>query len=113
MRDTDVRRGSPALMVMSTLETSGPQPGYGIARPIEPISQDQLIAQYGTLTPVLLKRVQEGSIAIHRGVSEPNRRARFPKLTRAGRRQIEKRFQPWGKAAAVRARWVFPMGESV
>jgi len=113
MGDTDARQGTPARMIVSTLDTTGPQPGYGIARPIEPITQDQLIAQYGTLSLALLKRVQEGSIASHWDVSEPNRRARFPKLSRAGHRQIEQQSQPWEKAAAVRARWFFPTEESV
>jgi len=100
------------MLVLRTLERE-PLHGYGIARRIEQVSQDQLVVQYGTLYPALLKLVQEGFIASDWGVSENNRRARFYKLTRAGRRQIEQQSQPWEKAAAVRARWFFPTEESV
>src|SRR5215475_14771783 len=104
MGEKEVRQGTLALMVLKTLESMGPLHGYGIARRIEQISGDQLIVQYGTLYPALLKLVQEGYIASEWGVSEDNRRARFYKLTRAGRRQVERESQRWGKAAAILAR---------
>lgn len=108
MGDNDVWQGTLALMILKTLESMGPLHGYGIARRIEQISGDQLIVQYGTLYPALLKLVQEGYIASEWGISENNRRARFYKLTRAGRRQIEKKSQRWEKAAAILARFVAP-----
>jgi PadR family transcriptional regulator PadR len=100
-------------MILRTLESMGPLHGYGIARRIEQISGDQLIVQYGTLYPALLKLVQEGYIASEWGVSDNNRRARFYKLTRAGRRQIEKELQRWEKAAAILARFSSPAEESL
>ena len=60
---TDVWQGTLALMVLRTLETLGPLHGYGLARRIEQVSGDQLIVQYGTLYPALLKLEQEGYIA--------------------------------------------------
>ena len=113
MGDNDVWQGTLALMILKTLESMGPLHGYGIARRIEQISRDQLIVQYGTLYPALLKLVQEGYIASEWGVSENNRRARFYKLTRAGRRQIEKESQRWEKATAIVARFVSPTQESL
>jgi len=113
MGDNDVGQGTLALMILKTLESMGPLHGYGIARRIEQISRDQLIVQYGTLYPALLKLVQEGYIASEWGVSENNRRARFYKLTRAGRRQIEKESQRWEKATAIVARFVSPTQESL
>jgi PadR family transcriptional regulator PadR len=113
MGDNDVWQGTLALMILRTLESMGPLHGYGIARRIEQISGDQLIVQYGTLYPALLKLVQEGYIASEWGVSDNNRRARFYKLTRAGRRQIEKELQRWGKAAAILARFSSPAEESL
>jgi len=95
-------------MVLKTLESMGPLHGYGIARRIEQTSGDRLIVQYGTLYPALLRLEQEGYIASEWGVSDNNRRARFYKLTRAGRRQVEKESQRWEKATAILARFVSP-----
>lgn len=108
MGNADVWQGTLALMILKTLESMGALHGYGIARRIEQISRDQLIVQYGTLYPALLKLEQEGYIASEWGVSDNNRRARFYKLTRAGRRQLEKESQRWEKAAAILARFVSP-----
>ena len=87
---TDVWQGTLALMVLKTIETMGPLHGYGIARRIEQTSGNLLSLNYGTLYPALLKLEQEGSIASEWGVSENNRKAKFYKLTRAGRRQLRK-----------------------
>lgn len=113
MGDNDIWQGTLALMILKTLQSMGPLHGYGIARRIEQISGEQLIVQYGTLYPALLKLVQEGYIASEWGLSDNNRRARFYKLTRAGRRQIEKESQRWEKAAAILARFVSPTEESL
>jgi transcriptional regulator len=98
-------------MILKTLESMGELHGYGIARRIEQISGDRLIVQYGTLYPALLRLEQEGYIASEWGLSDNNRRARFYKLTRAGRRQVEKESQRWEKAAAILARFVSPNEE--
>src|SRR5215472_14961349 len=86
----DVWQGTLALMVLRTLESLGPLHGYGIARRIEQISHDALTVQYGTLYPALLKLEQEGCIASEWGLSENNRKARFYRLTRAGRKHLER-----------------------
>lgn len=104
----DVWQGTLALMVLRTLESMGPLHGYGIARRIEQTSGDRLIVQYGTLYPALLRLEQEGYIVAEWGVSDNNRRARFYKLTRAGRRQVEKESERWEKATAILARFVSP-----
>lgn len=113
MGDNDVWQGTLALMILKTLESMGPLHGYGIARRIEQTSGDQLIVQYGTLYPALLKLEQEGYISAEWGSSENNRRARFYKLTRAGRRQLAKESERWEKATAILARFVSPEEESV
>ena len=92
---SDVWQGTLALMVLKTLETLGPLHGYGIARRIEQTSGDRLLVNYGTLYPALLKLEQEGYIASEWGVSENNRNAKFYKLTRAGRKQVEKEARDW------------------
>ena len=81
----DVWQGTLALMVLRTIDTMGPLHGYGIARRIEQTSGQLLSLNYGTLYPALLKLEQEGAIAADWGVSENNRKAKFYRLTRAGR----------------------------
>ncbi|HEV3512484.1 MAG TPA: PadR family transcriptional regulator [Candidatus Sulfotelmatobacter sp.] len=108
MGNNDVWQGTLALMILKTLESMGPLHGYGIARRIEQTSADQVIIQYGTLYPALLKLEQEGYIRSEWGTSQNNRRARFYRLTRAGRKQVEKESQRWEKAAAILARFVSP-----
>ena len=113
MGDNDVWQGTLALMILKTLDSMGPLHGYGVARRIEQTSGDQLIVQYGTLYPALLKLEQEGYISAEWGSSENNRRARFYKLTRAGCRQLEKEARRWEKATAILARFVSPGEESL
>jgi PadR family transcriptional regulator len=104
----DVWQGTLAVMVLKTLETMGPLHGYGIARRIEQTSGDLLSVNYGTLYPALLKLEQEGYIASEWGVSDNNRKAKFYKLTRAGRRQLEKEAREWDQATAILARFLAP-----
>src|SRR6476646_9573430 len=95
-------------MVLKTIEALGPLHGYGIARLIEQISGDRLSLNYGTLYPALLKLEQEGSIASEWGLSENNRKAKYYKLTRAGRKQVERETQNWEQTTAILARFLSP-----
>ena len=105
MKETDVRQGTLALMVLKTLDVLGPLHGYGIARRIEQISGDLLTVNQGTLYPVLLKLEQEGSIASEWGSSDNNRRARFYRLTRDGRKRLRAETQDWEQTAAIIGRF--------
>jgi PadR family transcriptional regulator PadR len=104
----DVWQGTLALMVLKTLEAMGPLHGYGIARRIEQTSGDVLSVNYGTLYPALLKLEQEGYITSEWGVSDNNRKAKFYKLTRAGRKHLEKETQEWEQATEIVARFLAP-----
>jgi len=108
MGKKDVWQGTLALMVLKTLQAMGPLHGYGIARRIEQTSGDSLVVQYGTLYPALLKLEQEGYIASEWGVSENKRRARYYRLTRAGRKQVEKEAREWQATTAIVARFLMP-----
>jgi PadR family transcriptional regulator, regulatory protein PadR len=108
----DVWQGTLALMVLKTLEVLGPLHGYGIARRIEQTSGDLLSVNYGTLYPALLKLEQEGYIASEWGVSDNNRKAKYYKLTRAGRKQLEREARQWEQATAILARFLVPGEES-
>src|ERR1700681_750568 len=102
----DVWQGTLALMILKTLETLGPQHGYGIARRIEQTSGNLLLVNYGTLYPALLKLEQEGYIASEWGVSDNNRRAKYYRLTRAGKKQVERETKEWEQTTAILARFL-------
>ena len=102
----EVLQGTLALMVLKTIEAMGPLHGYGIARRIEQTSGNLLSLNYGTLYPALLRLEQEGSIASEWGVSENNRKAKFYRLTRAGRKQLDKETRDWEQTTAILARFL-------
>ena len=108
----DVWQGTLALMVLKTLEALGPLHGYGIARRIEQTSAHLLSVNYGTLYPALLKLEQEGYIASAWSTSENNRRAKFYRLTRAGRKQLDKEAHDWERISAIVARFLSPREQS-
>jgi PadR family transcriptional regulator, regulatory protein PadR len=105
---SDVWQGTLALMVLKTLEAMGQLHGYGIARRIEQTSGDLLALNYGTLYPALVKLEQEGFIAGEWGVSENGRRAKYYKLTRAGKRQVERAERDWRQTTEIVARFLAP-----
>lgn len=101
-----VWQGTLAIMVLKTLEVMGPQHGYGIARRIEQISNGRLSVNHGTLYPVLIKLEQEGSIASEWGVSENNRKAKFYRLTRAGRKELASEQRHWQHTTGIIAHFL-------
>jgi len=105
---TDVWQGTLALMILKTIEMLGPLHGYGIARRIEQTSGNRLLINYGTLYPALLKLEQEGYVTSEWGASENNRRAKFYRLTRAGRKQVQRETRDWEKATDILARFLAP-----
>jgi PadR family transcriptional regulator, regulatory protein PadR len=109
---SDVRQGTLALMVLKTLQSMGSLHGYGIARRIEQTSGNRLAVNYGTLYPALLKLEQEGYISSEWGVSDNNRRAKYYKLTQAGRKQVEREVREWEQTNAILARFLAPESET-
>jgi PadR family transcriptional regulator len=105
-KKADVWQGTLALMALRTLETMGPLHGYGIARRIEQTSGGLLLVNYGTLYPALLKLEQEGYISSEWGVSDNNRKAKYYRLTRAGRKQLEKEARQWEQTTGIMARFL-------
>src|SRR5688572_23627205 len=97
----EVRYGALDLMVLKTLDTMGPQHGYGVARRIEQIAQGMLALNQGTIYPALLRLEQRGWITSEFGASENNRRARFYALTRAGRKQLTAETENWARTVAM------------
>ena len=108
----DVWQGTLALMVLKTLQALGPLHGYGIARRMEQTSGHLLAVNYGTLYPAPLKLEQEGYISCEWGTSDNNRKAKYYKLTRAGRKQLDKEAREWEQTAEILARFLAPGKES-
>ena len=104
----EIWQGTLALMILKTLQSMGPLHGYGIARRIEQISGDALSVNYGTLYPSLLKLEQEGYISSEWASSDNNRRAKFYRLTSAGRKQVAKEERQWERATEIVARFLDP-----
>jgi PadR family transcriptional regulator PadR len=100
----DVLQGTLDLMVLQTLDTIGPQHGYGIARRIEQVSEDALKLNEGTVYASLMRLRQRRWISASWGTSENNRKARFYAITTAGRRQLTAETENWERIAGVMAR---------
>ena len=114
MRDkSDVWQGTLALMILKTLQTLGPVHGYGIARRIEQTSGDRLHLNYGTVYPALLKLEQEGYIDSAWGSSENNRKAKFYRLTRTGKKQLEREARQWQETTDIVSRFLAPKSEAL
>jgi PadR family transcriptional regulator PadR len=105
---TDVWQGTLGLMVLKTLDAIGPLHGYGIARRIEQTSGNLLSINYGTLYPALLKLEQEGYIASAWDLSENKRKAKYYRLTRAGRRRLTAAEKDWTRTTEILARFMRP-----
>jgi len=103
---SEVWQGTLVLMVLKTLNAMGPLHGYGIARRIEQTSANLLSINHGTLYPVLMKLEQEGAIASDWGVSENNRRAKFYRITRTGKKQLATEEGQWAQATEILSRFV-------
>jgi transcriptional regulator len=99
--DAEVPYGTLHLMVLKTLAALGPLHGYGIARRIEQVAQGALNLNQGTIYPALLRLEQKGWIGSDWGMSENNRRARFYRITAAGRRQLAAEEQLWARTVLL------------
>ncbi len=88
------------LLVLTVVERRGPLHGYGISTAIEELSQEALRVEEGSLYPALHRMEELGWIAAEWKVSETNRRARFYRVTNAGRRQLQSESQRWTSFSA-------------
>ena len=97
-------------MVLRTLETMGPQHGYGIARRIEQVSDQQVLLNQGTIYASLVRLQQSDWIAAEWGVSDNNRRAKFYTITPKGRRRLAEETEDWRRLAGVVEAMLGPQG---
>ena len=92
--NADVLQGTLDLLVLKTL-ARGPMHGYGIAVHIQQVSDEVLRVEEGSLYPALHRIEQAGWISSDWGVSDNNRRAKYYRLTAAGRKQLAKEQENW------------------
>ncbi len=101
--NVDLLQGTLDMLVLRTL-VAGPQHGWGISQRIQQISEDVLRVNQGSLYPALVRLENEGWIEAEWGTSENNRRAKFYRLTREGKKRLEHETETWTRLTAAVAR---------
>jgi PadR family transcriptional regulator PadR len=96
----ELLQGTLDLLILRTL-IFGPEHGQGIARAIEQTSEDELLVEHGALYPALQRLESRGWISAEWGTSKNNRKARFYRLTKSGRKQLAKEAAKWNRLAAA------------
>jgi PadR family transcriptional regulator PadR len=107
MKKLDLLQGTLDMMVMRTLK-AGPANGYEIAKAIERMSGDVLEVDHGSLYPALHRLEKNGMVAGKWEISSTNRRARFYRLTAAGRKRLVEEHSNWERMAVAIARVMRP-----
>jgi transcriptional regulator len=100
-RETDRLQGTLDLLILKTLARLGETHGYAITRHIQSVSQDALRVEEGSLYPALHRMTDDGLIEAEWRMSENRRRARFYKLTEAGRRRLSEEEDKWARITAA------------
>ncbi|MDQ2921629.1 MAG: PadR family transcriptional regulator [Acidobacteriota bacterium] len=95
---TDLMQGTLELLILKTLSRDSMH-GYGIAQRIHEAADDLLKIEDGSLYPALYRMEERGWITSEWDVSENNRRAKFYKLTKAGRKQLEAESANWDRVS--------------
>jgi PadR family transcriptional regulator PadR len=98
---TDVLQGTLDLMVLQTLATVGAVHGYAVAARLAQISKGALQLNMGTLYPGLMRLEQRGFVRGEWGVTDNNRKARFYRITPAGRRQLASEKAEWQRMTSI------------
>ena len=98
--DTKLLQGTLDMLILKAL-SPGPLHGYGVGQRIMHMSEDALRVEEGSLYPALYRIERQGWITAEWGVSENNLRAKFYKLTRAGRKQLQIEEENWERLAGA------------
>jgi PadR family transcriptional regulator PadR len=99
-KQLELLQGTLDMLILKAVSL-GPLHGYGVLLRIQQISGNQLEIQQGSLYPALYRLEHQGLIASEWGESENNRKAKFYKLTAAGRRQLQNETAKWNRMADV------------
>jgi transcriptional regulator len=99
-KQIDLLQGTLDLLILKAVSL-GPLHGYGVLLRIQQISGEELVIQQGSLYPALYRLEHQGAIDSEWGESENNRRAKYYKLTRAGRDRLVEETGKWNKMAGI------------
>jgi transcriptional regulator len=99
-KQLDLLQGTLDMLILKAVSL-GPLHGYGILLRIQQISKDRLEIQQGSLYPALYRLEHQGWITSEWGESENNRKAKYYRLTAAGKRKLESEAQKWNRMADV------------
>ena len=99
-QQVDLMQGTLEMLILKAVSL-GKLHGYGVLLRIQQISGEQLVIQQGSLYPALYRLEHEGAIKSEWGESENNRRAKYYKLTRAGRDRLVQETGKWNKMAGI------------
>ena len=108
MERTEIPPGTLYMLVLRTLARLGPMHGYGIAQHIQQMSADVLQVEEGSLYPALQRMLIKGWVTAEWGQSDNNRRARYYKLTPAGRKQLSVEISEFEKVIQAITRVIQP-----
>jgi len=100
----EILQGTLDLIVLKTLDSLGPQHGYGIAQRVQQVSDGLLFLNQGTLYPALIRLEQKGWLSSEYGPSDNNRKARFYSLTRQGKKQLLAELEQWELTVSLMSR---------
>jgi transcriptional regulator len=106
-QSTDVIQGTLDMLILKSLSLQ-PMHGFGISKRIEQISQGVFKVNPGSLLLAFQRMERAGLIDAEWRASENNRRAKFYRLTRAGRKQVERAAREWDQTTAILARFLAP-----
>lgn len=98
-KKNDLLQGTLDLLILRTVALE-PMHGFAIAKRIEQVSEDLLRVEHGSLYPALYRLEEQGLLAPEWGVSENNRKVKYYRLTRGGRKQLDRELQNWRRVAA-------------
>ena len=110
--NADVLQGTLDLLILKAVSLE-PMHGWGISQRIQQMSSGVLEVNQGSLYPALHRVVKRGWLEASWGTSENNRRARFYRLTRAGRRQLQSEVAEWNQTAEIIARFLSASAEEL
>jgi transcriptional regulator len=107
----EVLQGTLDMLILRTLQW-GPQHGHGIGQALRARSENALQIEHGSLYPALHRLEREGWLASEWRQSEANRRAKYYRLTAAGKRQLSREQSNWEEVVKTIARVMRPAGEA-
>jgi PadR family transcriptional regulator, regulatory protein PadR len=107
----EVLQGTLDMLILRTLQW-GPQHGHGIGQALRMRSENALQIEHGSLYPALHRLEKEGWLASEWRQSEANRRAKYYRLTAAGKRQLSREQSNWEEVVRTIARVMRPAGEA-